>query len=85
MRRFRLYMSEKRQIIYMQTRLMRLAAETWNKTMDDVVELFTGYGVLQYIEECFGIFHVEGDEAILDDVVTYLENKGAIWDERNSK
>ena len=35
---------------------MRLAAETWSKTMDDVVELFTGYGVLQYIEECFGTF-----------------------------
>ena len=69
-------MSERQQIIYMQTRLMRRAAEEWSQPIGTIAELFTKYDVLQYIEECFGIFHVEGDEAILADITKYLDNKG---------
>ncbi len=69
-------MNERQQIIYMQTRIMRLASEEWNKPIAIIAELFAQYGVLRYIEECFGIFHVEGDEAVLEDVATYLKNKG---------
>jgi transcriptional regulator with XRE-family HTH domain len=28
----------------------------------------TMFDVLRYIRECFGIFHVEGDEAVFEDV-----------------
>lgn len=69
-------MSERQQIIYMQTRIMRLASERWNKLMETISELFTKYNALRYMEECFDIFHVEGDEAILEDVETYLGNRG---------
>ena len=41
-----------------------------------VVSLFTEFKVLQFIRECFGLFHVEGDYAVLDDIIEYLENKG---------
>lgn len=73
-------MNERQQIIYMQTRLMRLASEEWKKPIEIITGLFAKYGVLQYIEECFGIFHVEGDEAILDDITIYLKNKGVMCD-----
>lgn len=69
-------MSERQQIIYMQTRIMRLASERWNKPMEEVSALFAQYNALRYIEECFDMFHVEGDEAILEDVETYLRNRG---------
>ena len=69
-------MNERQQIIYMQTRIMRLASEEWNKPIEVIAELFAQYGVLHYIEECFGILHVEGDKAVLEDVATYLKNKG---------
>ena len=74
-------MKGSRLYIYMQTRLIRLAAETWKQPVERIAELFTKYNVLQYIEEGFGIFHVEGDEAILDDITTYLMNKRAKDDE----
>lgn len=77
-------MSERQQIIYMQARLMRRVSEEWNQSIEKVAELFARYGVLQYIEECFGIFHVEGDEVILDDIMTYLENKGVEESERTA-
>ena len=73
-------MSEKQQILYMQTRMIRNASEKWNRPIEIISELFEKYDVLQYIEECFELFHVEGDEAILEDVTEYLENKG--WSDR---
>jgi hypothetical protein len=69
-------MSENQQITYMQARIVRLAAEEWNMSIKDVVSMFTEFKVLHYIRECFGIFHVEGDYAVLDDIVGYLDNKG---------
>jgi hypothetical protein len=67
---------ERQQIIYMQARLMRLASEEWHRSIERITELFVKYNVLQYIEEGFGIFHVEGDEAVLEDIVIYLQNRG---------
>lgn len=71
-------MEEQQQIIYMQTRIVRLASERWNMSIKDVVEMFSRFEVLQYIENCFGIFHMEGDEVILEDVTEYIRNKGAV-------
>ncbi len=78
-------MNERQQIIYMQARLMRLAAKEWKKPIEIITELFADYGVLQYVEDCFGIFHVEGDEAILDDIEIYLKSKGAMYDAEVSR
>lgn len=69
-------MSEKLQILFMQTRLIRLAAEEWNISIQRVNELFDKYNVLDYVEDCFGIFHMEGDYAVFDDIQTFLKNKG---------
>lgn len=69
-------MSERQQIIYMQVRMMRLAAEEWKQPVEEVAGVFTRYDILQYIEDCFGIFHVEGDEAVLEDITVYLKNRG---------
>lgn len=68
-------MDEQRQILYMQTRLIRLAGERWNKTADQVIEIFRKNSVLDHIADCFGVFHVQGDEAVLDDIEYYIENK----------
>lgn len=69
-------MDEKQQIIYIQTRIMRLASEEWNMSIEEIVEIFTKHKVLQYIENCFGMFHVQGDEAVLEDIEGYLKNRG---------
>lgn len=69
-------MSEENQIIFMQTRLIRLAAEKWSKSIVKTNELFAKYKILYFIKDCFGIFHMEGDEAVLDDIEVFLKNKG---------
>ncbi|MBO7513160.1 MAG: DUF3791 domain-containing protein [Fibrobacter sp.] len=69
-------MDEKSQIIYMQTRLVRLASEQWRRPYHEVVKLFKDKGVFRYIAKMWELFHIEGDFAVLDDVSQYLKAKG---------
>lgn len=69
-------MSEKAQITFMQTRLLRLASEEWKMPLENVVNIFKSLNVFAYIESGYGIFHCEGDEAVLEEVEVFLERKG---------
>lgn len=69
-------MSEKAEITFMQTRLIRMASEEWHLSIDRIIELFKKVDVLDYIEKCYGIFHCEGDEAVLEEITEFLESKG---------
>ncbi len=69
-------MNEELQILYMQARLVRLASEKWNKPFYEVNDIFKEKNVYHYIAELWGIFHVEGDEAVFDDIEEYLRAKG---------
>ncbi len=69
-------MSEKTEILFMQTRLIRLASEEWHLPIDKIIDLFKKVDVLGYIEKGYGIFHCEGDEAVLEDIAEFLNGKG---------
>lgn len=73
-------MSEKAEITFMQTRLIRLASEEWHLPIEKIIELFKRVDVLGYIEKGYGIFHCEGDEAVLEDITELLEGKGIKMD-----
>ena len=68
-------MSEKEEITFMQTRIIRLASEEWKLPVDKIVDIFSKAAVLEYIEKCYGIFHCEGDDVVLEEVAEYLEKK----------
>ena len=69
-------MSENEEITFMQTRIIRLASEEWKLPVDKIVDIFSKAAVLEYIEKCYGIFHCEGDDVVLEEVAEYLEKKG---------
>ena len=69
-------MSEKEEILFMQTRMIRLASEEWHLPIDKIIDLFKKFDVLGYIEKGYGIFHCEGDEAVLEDITEFLKGKG---------
>ena len=69
-------MSEKAEITFMQTRLIRLASEEWHLSIEQIIDLFKKVDVLGYIERGYGIFHCEGDEAVFEDIVEFLDGKG---------
>ena len=69
-------MGEKSEITFMQIRLIRLASEEWQLPIDRIVEIFKRMNVLGYIETGYGIFHCEGDDAVLEDIQEFLQRKG---------
>ena len=69
-------MSEKSEIIFMQTRIIRLASEEWHIPIEKIIEIFDKVDVLGYIETGYGLFQCEGDEAVLEDITEFLERKG---------
>ena len=64
-------MERRQQIIYMQVRLVRKAAEAWGVPIDQVP---------QYIEDNYDLLHMEGDEAIFADITQLMERRGAMAD-----
>lgn len=69
-------MSKKEEITFMQIRLIRLASEEWNLSIDKIIEIFKNKNVFSYIEAGYGIFHCEGDDVVLEDVGDFLMRKG---------
>ena len=57
-----------------------MATRRWGQSLHYVMQLFTKNKVLYYIEDCYDYFHLEGDEAVLDDVERYLANRGVTID-----
>lgn len=70
-------MNRRTEIVFMQARLLRLASEEWHMSIQEVNILFDKYGVLKFIENCYDVFHMEGDYAVFDDIKILLKNKGA--------
>ncbi|MBQ9252313.1 MAG: DUF3791 domain-containing protein [Clostridia bacterium] len=69
-------MNERSQITYMQVRLVRMATEKWSVPVAEAAGVFQQYQVFEFIRDCYGIFHVEGDEAVWEEIVPYLQVRG---------
>ena len=69
-------MEEKRQILFMQVRLLKMASEEFKLSLADTARLFKEYKVLPYIRQLFYVFCFEGDKAIIADLKKYLKMKG---------
>lgn len=70
-------MNEEQQILFMQIRLIRITSEKQGLTLKQTAELFDKYKVLPFIRDCWGVFHVEGDNAVYEEIREYLISKGA--------
>lgn len=69
-------MNEKSEIIFMQARLLRLASEEWHISIQKANALFDKYQLLRFIEECYDVFHMEGDYAVFEELKAVLKSKG---------
>lgn len=69
-------MSEETQALFMQARIVRLASLRWQTPIQRVATTLLDSGALAYVRDSFDFFHLEGDEAVLDDVEDYLQAHG---------
>lgn len=67
-------------IFMLQVRLFRLAQLKWNLTPEECDRIFRKYSINSYIETCYEEYHVQGDEANLHDIESYIENRKVIND-----
>lgn len=63
-------------LFMLQVRLFRLAQIRWDKEVADCEDIFDKYDVNDYIATCYEEYHVQGDEANLNDIEMYLRTKG---------
>ena len=61
----------------MEARLFAEYLKKYNKKPRDANQMFEKYGIWKYIEECYDILHMNGDEYILNDIEYILRRKGA--------
>lgn len=71
-------MSERNQMIHMLVRVARLASKRWRMTLAQAATILGDADAFGYISRNFGLFHMEGDEAVLDDVEEYLAGRGVM-------
>ncbi len=55
--------------------LHRLTSEEWHMSIQKVNALFDQYSILKFIEDCYGVFHMEGDYSVFDEIKTLMRNK----------
>lgn len=47
-------------------------------SIQKVNALFDRHGILRFIEDCYVVFHMEGDYTVLEEVKAVLKSKGEI-------
>lgn len=75
------FMDESVQISFMQARIARMFSERMGIPVAEGTKIFDQNDVFKFIRDCFGIFHTEGDEAVYNEVIVLLKNRGAINDQ----
>ena len=71
-------MKKNKDLLLIQVRLFRLAQLRWDKNESECDEIFKKYDVNDYISTCYEEYHVQGDEANIEDIERYLSRKGCI-------
>jgi len=66
------------EILFMEIRLLGEFCQKYKMSRAAANALFSKYKIWQYIESCYDIFHINGDEYNLDEISTVLKAKGAI-------
>ena len=69
-------MSEKTEITFMQTRLIRLASEEWHLPVEQIIHLFKKADVLGYIEKCYGFSIAKAMNLYLKILLNFCKERG---------
>ena len=69
-------MSEQKLIHHMETWLFRQAQKKWNKTPEEIAEIFKKYGLFDYITDCYDYLCLSSYDLALENIEMLLKNKG---------
>lgn len=61
---------------HMQVRLFRRCMQRWNLKIRECADIFDRFRIDQYIADAYEFFHVQGDEANIEEIEQFLHGKG---------
>lgn len=64
--------------LYMEIRLLQQFCLKYNISSVQANRIFNDCNIWQYIEECYDMLHLSGDEYILNDINQIISAKGVI-------
>lgn len=64
--------------LFMQIRLFRMFREQFNLPSARALAIFNEYGIWQFVEDGYDLFHMQGDQTTLDEIVKVLTYKKAL-------
>ena len=66
------------EVIYMEVRVFREFLNRFKMKSSEAYLLFEENDIWGYIESCYDVLHLSGDEAVLNDVQKILQKNGAL-------
>lgn len=69
-------MKELSEKTYMKVRLFRLAQKRWHLDFDQCSSIFNKYHLYDVIDDLYEEFHVQGDDADLDELQKIVSKQG---------
>ncbi len=75
-------MERNKDLFMLKVRLYRFAQIRWNLSAEECNRIFERYDIDGYIDACYEEYHVQGDEASIRDIESYLKNKGYTFDSK---
>jgi len=66
------------EVIYMQVRVFREFLNRYKMKAADAYQLFEKNDIWGYIESCYEVLHMSGDETVLNDIQRILKRNGAL-------
>ena len=63
-------------VLYMEVRLFADFIRLTGLRSKEANSLFEDYGIWEYIEECYEVLSMSGDESIMNDILEILEKNG---------
>ena len=66
------------EVLYMEVRVFREFIRRFGLKAAEAYRLFEENDIWGYIESCYDVLHMSGDECVLEDIQKILNRKGAI-------
>ena len=66
------------EVIYMQVRVFREFLNRYKMKAADAYQLFEKNDIWGYIESCYEVLHMSGDESVLNDIQRILKRNGEL-------
>ena len=66
------------EVLFMEIRVFREFLNRFKMKVKDAYDLFDANDIWGYIENCYDVLHMSGDECVLDDIQQILRKNGVL-------